>query len=429
MADRRLLILGLIIAAGILNYVDRQLIAVLKPAIEADLHWSDRDYGRLASLFQLAAAAGFIVTGRLVDRLGIRLANPIGVAAWSLAAMSHGAARTFLQFSVARAALGVTESMGTPSGIKTIASLFTVKERATAIGISNAAGNVGAILTPLAAPAVALAFGWRAAFVMVGVIGLVWVPIWLLSTANLTVARGAEPVDVSTDAPHVTPALGAMDGSIFRHRRTWAIAGAKALSDQVWWLLLFWAPDFFHRVFGLGLAQLAAPLAVIYACAAGGSILAGLVSARLLAMGLSVNTVRKGAMLLCALLVTPAPLAIHVHNYWLAVGLIGMMLAAHQGFSVNLFATVADIVPAEKVGRVTSFGSLCGNLSGMTILFVAGEVLARGYGYGPLLIVAACSYLLALGWLQLLAPTLTPVGISAETGPRFETITHSGEKN
>ncbi len=392
---RRAIILTLVIVAGVLNYVDRQIIAVLKPVISADMHWTDADYGRLATLFQFAAVVAYLFTGRLVDRLGIKWANPIGVAAWSVAAMSHGAARTFVQFAAARVALGATEAMGTPTGIKTIGALFPPVQRAGAIGISNAAGNVGAIVTPLIIPAVALSFGWRASFVVVGAVGLAWSVVWLFAARNLP---------RSADVPSAT--APAHQGTILNDRRTWAIAGAKALSDQVWWLLLFWTPDFFHRQFGLGLAQLGPPLAVIYGCAAAGSVAAGLVSTRLIRSGVSIGRARKGAMLVCALLVTPAPLALHVHGYWAAVGLIGLMLAAHQGFSVNLFALVADIVPAARVGRVTSFGSLCGNLAGMAIVFAAGETLAAGYGYAPFFFLAAASYLLAIGWIQLLLPRL-----------------------
>ena len=393
---RRAIILTLVIIAGVLNYVDRQIIAVLKPVISADMHWTDADYGRLATLFQFAAVVAYLFTGRLVDRLGIKWANPIGVATWSLAAMSHGAARTFVQFAAARVALGATEAMGTPTGIKTIGTLFPPVQRAGAIGISNAAGNVGAIVTPLIIPAVALTVGWRTAFVVVGAIGLAWAVVWLFA------ARKLIPTETASSTADAS-------GTILTDRRTWAIAGAKALSDQVWWLLLFWTPDFFHRQFGLGLAQLGPPLAVIYGCAAGGSIVAGLVSTRLIRAGVSIGAARKGAMLVCALLVTPAPFALHVHSYWAAVGLIGLMLAAHQGFSVNLFAMVADIVPAGRVGRVTGFGSLCGNLAGMGIVFAAGEMLSRGYGYAPFFYVAAASYLLGIGWIQLLLPKLPVV--------------------
>jgi ACS family hexuronate transporter-like MFS transporter len=418
---RRWLVLALVILAGVLNYVDRQAIAVLKPVIAVALHWTDADYGRLASLFQFAAAVGFIFAGRIVDRLGIKWANPAGVAAWSLAAMSHGLARTFVQFGLVRAALGFTEAMGTPTQIKTIASLFSADQRSAAIGIANSASNIGAIVTPLIVPVLALTWGWRATFMVIGAMGLVWVALWLAASPGI--GRVALFVDTPAASGDGVPTFA---GSILRDRRTWAIAGSKALSDQVWWLLLFWTPDFFHRVFGLGLARLAAPLAVIYGCAATGSVGAGFVSTALLRRGVRVGVARKGALLVCALLVTPAPLALYVHNYWLAVALIGLTLAAHQGFSVNLFALVADIVPAAKVGRVTSFGSLCGNLAGMGIVFAAGELLSRGGGYAPLLALASVSYLLAVAWIQLLLPRLpTSPGIDApgraSLGPRTTT--------
>jgi ACS family hexuronate transporter-like MFS transporter len=397
LVHRRWLILGLIIAAGILNYVDRQIIAVLKPVIESDLHWTDRDYSRLTLAFQTSAAFAFVFTGWIIDRLGVKWANPLGVATWSLAAMAHGWATTFPQFAVARVALGASESMGTPSGMRTLASLFTARQRSWAIGVLNASGNFGAIFTPLIVPFVAAAYGWRSTFVIVGALGFGWVILWLAATAGLR----------NDPAPPATLADGPK-ASILVDRRTWAIAGAKTLSDQGWWLLLFWAPDFFHRVFGMGLTKFGAPLATIYGCAAAGSLAAGFAASRLLSRGLSVNTVRKGMLLLAAILVLPLPLALHVHDAWLAVGLIGLMLAAHQAFSVNLFGVITDIIPADRVGRVTSFGALCGNLGGMAILFVAGEVLSRGFGYGPLFAWLACAYLLAIGWLQLLLPRLRP---------------------
>jgi ACS family hexuronate transporter-like MFS transporter len=377
-----------------LNYIDRQAIAVLKPVISTDLGWSDADYGRLASLFQFSAAVGYLFAGRLVDRLGVRWANPIGVAAWSLAAMAHGWARSFLQFTLARIALGFTESMGMPSTIKTVGALFAADRRAAAIGLVNIAGNLGAIVTPLVVPLIAAPLGWRACFAVIGAAGLVWVALWAAAAGGLRGDRRALGAESRRD----------LGPSVLRERSAWAIGGAKALSDQVWWLLLFWAPDFFHRVFGLRLTQIAAPLAIVYACAAVGSLIGGAASTALIRAGMSAVTARKRVMLVCAILVTPAPLALHAPNAWAAAGIIGLLLAAHQGFSVNLFALVGDVTPEARVGRVTAFGSLCGNLAGMTLVFAAGELLARGSGYGWLLAVAASSYLLALGWLQLLLP-------------------------
>lgn len=396
---RRWFLLGLVILAGILNYVDRQVIAVLKPMIEQDMGWNDADYGKLASLFQLAAALAYVGTGWIVDRLGVKWSTPAGVAAWSLAAMAHGWSMTFGQFAAARVALGATESMGTPSFVKTIGALFSARMRSVAFGISNGASNLGAIVTPLVLPVLALSIGWRGSFLLVGAIGFVWVLLWMTATRGVTFAR-TDPEVPQTTLAGLRELLG--------DRRTWGVAGAKALSDQVWWLLLFWAPDFFHRVFGLSVAQLGPPLAVVYGMAAVGSLSAGWIAARLVAQGHSINTVRKGMMLVCALLVTPVPLAIYLHNLWAAVGLLGLTLAAHQGFSVSVFSTIADITPKARVGSVTSFGALCGNFAGMGIVLLAGEILNAGLGYAPLLIIAAASYLLALGWLQLWLPRLTP---------------------
>jgi ACS family hexuronate transporter-like MFS transporter len=399
---RRWALLTLLIVAGILNYVDRQVISVLKPMIETDMGWTDHDYGKLASLFQLSAALAYIGTGWIVDRLGVKWATPAGVATWSLAAMSHGWAMTIGQFSVARIALGATESMGTPASVKTISALFSARMRSVAFGISNGSANVGAIVTPLVLPLLALGVGWRGSFVLVGGIGLVWTALWLLATRGVTFAPGAAAVRAT--------ARGTVAGlkTLLSDRRTWGVAGAQALSDQVWWLLLFWAPDFFHRVFGLGVAELGPPLALVYSLAAVGALVAGWVASRLLARGLSINTVRKGMMLVCALLVTPVPLALYLHNEWAAAGLLGLTLAAHQGFSVSVFSTIADIIPKARVGTVTSFGALCGNLTGMGIVYLAGEILTAGLGYAPLLLIAAGSYLAALGWLQAWLPQLRP---------------------
>jgi ACS family hexuronate transporter-like MFS transporter len=397
LAERRWLILALIIAAGVLNYADRQIIALLKPVISADLHWTDADYGRMASLFQFAAAVAYLFTGALVDRLGVKWANPVGVAAWSLAAMAHGWARSAVQFAAVRMALGASESMGTPSGIKTVGALFTQAQRSAAIGAANSAGNIGAILTPLVIPLVAGPFGWRMTFVLVGGVGVVWVAVWL------TAVRGMASDGATASRGAFASGLAAYLGML-RDRRAWAIGGAKALSDQVWWLLLFFTPDFFHRVFHLGLGQMGPPLALIYGCAAFGSMVGGLAATRLVSQGWPAGRARKGVMLVCALLVTPAPLALQVHSFWAAAGLIGLLLAAHQGFAVNLFATITDAAPPERIGALTGFGALCGNLAGMGILLAAGEILSRGFGYAPLLWIAAVSYLLALAWLQGLWP-------------------------
>lgn len=394
---RRNLLLALLIAGNIINYADRQIIAILKPLLQHQLHWSDSDYGTLTAAFQFSAAFAYLGAGWIVDRVGWRRGNPLAVATWSLAEMAHALTRTLGQFLVARVALGATESLGTPNFIKAVAVLFSARARAVAIGATNAAGNMGAIITPFVVPVIALSLGWQAAFAITGAAGFIWVAAWL------AVLKG----DESSDTPAGQPASAAARvtwRAVLSDRTTWAIAGAKSFSDQVWWFLLFWTPDFFHREFHLKMQGFAAPVAVIYAISAVGALAGGELSSRLIARGMGVAKARQLTLLLCALLVTPAPLVLHVSGAWAAVGLLSLTLAAHQGFSVNLFALTTDITPTSRVATVISIAALCGNLAGTLLLKTTGWVLGNGYGYGPLFALVAVSYLLAFGWLRLLLP-------------------------
>jgi ACS family hexuronate transporter-like MFS transporter len=406
---RSALVLGLITVGGVLNYADRQIIAVLKPLLQQDLHWSDTDYGQLTSVFQFASAIALLGSGWLVDRIGWRRANPLAVGLWSLAAMAHAVARGLTQFTLARVALGASEALGTPTAIKSIAALFPNEARSLAVGILNAANTVGAIVTPLIIPALALKIGWANSFLVTGGLGLIWVVVWLL------LRPGRE-----TAAERAAPAVKAEPvrwSAVLSDRRTWAVAGAKVLSDQVWWLLLYWMPDLFHRVFHLGMAAFGAPLAVIYACAAVGSLISGVASTRMLRAGLSLNFTRKLLLLISALLVLPLWFAPAVASYWVAAGILGLTLAAHQSFSVNVFSLATDISPPARVATVIAIGAFCGNLAGMVILQVAGWALQSGYGYAPLLAWASISYLLGTGWVQLLLPRIEAAAPEPETVP------------
>jgi ACS family hexuronate transporter-like MFS transporter len=406
---RRWILFALLLVAGILNLVDRQIIAVLKPVISADLGWSDDDYGTLAAWFQGSAAVAFLFTGWIVDKAGVKWANPLGVAAWSLAAIGHAWAATMGQFAFVRAALGATEAMGTPSGIKTIATIFPPHLRSTGYGIGNGINSFGGILAPLLIPLLAAGYGWRAAFVVAGVIGLVWAGAWLLAVRGVKFEDGPAPV-AAADSP--------VYGPILRERRTWAIAFAKVLSDSTWWLMLFWMPDFFHRQFGLEGAALGPPLAVAYTGSAIGAPVAGTLASRMLVRGRELDRVRKGAMLIAGLVVVPVPLALYTAELWQATLILALTMAGHQAFSTTLFATIADVTPRAKVGRVTAFGAFCGNIGGMVIAKVAGAVLAAGLGYLPLFLFASVSYLLALGWIQLLLPRI----VRAEDPGEFDVV-------
>ncbi|PZU49339.1 MAG: MFS transporter [Sphingomonas sp.] len=397
---RRWAIFALLLAAGILNLVDRQIIAVLKPVISADLGWTDDDYGTLAAWFQGSAAVAFLFTGWIADRLGVKWANPAGVVSWSLAAIAHAWAFTMGQFMLVRAALGATEAMGTPTMVKSIATIFPPNLRSTGFGLSNAVGSMGAILAPLAIPLIALAHGWRATFVIAGGLGLLWALGWFAAV------RGVKFDDTPERVTETEEEAAPDYGPILKDRRTWAISGAKVLSDATWWLLLFWMPDFFNRQFGLSGTGLGPPLAIAYTGAAIGSLLAGGIASRLLVKGHALNRVRKGVMLAAGLAVLPVSLVLLTQSPWAAALVLAVALAGHQAFSTTLFAVISDVTPHAKVGRVSSFGAFCGNVGGMLVVKIAGLVLMAGLGYGPLFLFASFSYLLALGWIQLLLPVI-----------------------
>ncbi|MET0247613.1 MAG: MFS transporter, partial [Sphingomonas sp.] len=330
-------IVALVFFAIMLNYVDRQILALLKPTLELEFGWSDQDYGNMASAFQFAAAVAFLGTGWFIDRVGLRIGFAVGVAVWSIAGMAHAFAASVSGFIGARIVLGAAESIGTPAAVKTAATYFGPKDRSIALGIGNTAPNIGAIITPLAIPVVAIAFGWKAAFLIAGGLGLVWVVAWFALRMPAPIAQDDS-----------VPSIRWID--LFRGRRTLAIAIAKVLSDQVWFFMLSWLPDLFHRLFGLPQGTVGLPVALVYALAACGALTGGWLPSWLMARGWSVNRARKTTLLLYALLILPVPVVLSLQSPWTAALVLGLGLFAHQGFSTNVFALTTDVMPARLVG-------------------------------------------------------------------------------
>ncbi|MBX9816002.1 MAG: MFS transporter [Proteobacteria bacterium SG_bin5] len=392
----RWLIVAMVFAAVTLNYVDRQILALLKPTLEATFHWSERDYANMGSAFQFATAFAFLGTGWFIDRVGLRWGFALGVAIWSLAGMAHALATGVVGFIAARVVLGVAESVGTPAAVKTAATYFDQRERQLALGIGNTAPNFGAIVTPALIPPLAVAYGWQAAFLLAGGLGLVWVVIWFMIRVKPVAADAVAPAPVRW-----------LD--VARSRATLAIAVAKVLSDQVWFFMLLWLPDLFHRLFGLKQGQLGLPLVLVYTMAAAGALTGGALPARLMARGWSVDRARKTAMLVYALLVLPIALVQSIDNAWGAALVLGLGLFAHQGFSTNVFGVTTDIVAARAVGTTIGIAAFCGNLGSIGMIQFQARALEWGWGYGPALAICASSYLVALGLLQLLIPRIEPV--------------------
>lgn len=394
---QRLLIV-LIFAASALNYVDRQVLALLKPTLEAQFNWSDEQFAHLGSVFQITAAASLLGVGWFVDRVGVRWSYALAVGLWSLAGMAHAAARGVGEFVMARAVLAAAESVNTPAALKAAAVYLPLERRSRGIGLVNTAPNIGAILTPLLIPPLALAFGWQSAFLVTGGLGFVWLALWWWGTRRL------KPV-VSESSLHAPAARNV--GAVLSDRASWAVIGAKALTDLVWWFVLFWMPDFFNRQFGLSQARLGVPVAIIFLLAAAGALSSGALYPWLLKRGWSVNRARKSSMLFYALVVLAMPLALLVHSPYAAAVLIGLGLFAHQGFSTNIFGMATDIVPAARIGTVIAFGGVAGNLTGSAIIELAGWSLTNGHGYTPMFAICGSAYLLALLFIQLVEPRLT----------------------
>ena len=392
-------LIALIFFGTALNYLDRQVLSLLKPTLEQEFGWDNQHFGHFASVFQIATAASLLGVGWFIDRFGVRRGYGIAVIVWSFAGIAHGFATSIQQFVTARITLAVAEAANTPAAMKAAATYLPTRERSVGIGVINSASNIGAIVAPLTVPLIAVTFGWKAAFWITGGLGFIWLAFWWLGTRNLPQYRDAVSASGS-------PLKGAPWGELLRDRRTWAVAGAKVPTDMIWWFMLFWAPDFFKLQFGLNQSQVGQPTAIVFAMAAVGAITSGFLFPALLGRGLSANRARKSSMFFYALLIVPIPLALVAPNQWVAALIIGLGLFAHQGFSTNIFGMTADIVPARQVASVIAIGALAGNLAGAAMQEFTGWALDKGLGYTPMFVMAAAAYLVALAWIHVVLPKL-----------------------
>lgn len=415
----RWVICALLFFATTINYVDRQVLGILTtdPAFQSAIGWNEAEYGYVNTAFQVAYAIGLLVVGGLMDRFGTRRGYSLAIIFWSIAAMAHALARSPFSFGAARFALGLGEAGNFPAAIKTVAEWFPKKERAFATGIFNSGTNIGAIVAPLTVPFIASTYGWRWAFIITGAIGFIWLVFWLamyrrpeehprLSAGELAHIQ-SDPPEPATKIPWV---------QLLPHRQTWAFAIGKFLTDPIWWFYLFWLPKFLSKTYGLDISKIGLPLVVIYLIADVGSIGGGWLSSAMIKRGWSVNAARKTTMLICALCVVPIIFASQASNLWVAVGLISLAAAAHQGWSANIFTTASDMFPRRAVGSVVGIGGMGGAIGGAIFASVAGNVLERtGSNYVPLFFVAGFAYLFALLVIHLLAPRLEPAAVEAKS--------------
>jgi ACS family hexuronate transporter-like MFS transporter len=395
------------------NYMDRQVLGVLKTTLQHDFNWNEIQYGHLVSYFQIAYAAGMLLMGRLIDRLGTRTGYALAMAFWSFASMAHAAAGSFATFATARLALGFGEAGVFPASIKCVAEWFPKKERALATGIFNAGTNAGAIITPFVVPWIAVHWGWRSAFLLTGALGFIWLIFWFLiyrkphehprvSQAELAYIR-CDPSEPITKISWST---------LVAHRQAWTFIVGKFLTDPIWWFYLFWVPDFLQRQHGLALMKIGLPIMVIYVISDVGSVAGGWLSSWLIHRGRTVNAGRKITMLICALCVTPIIFAYRIESMWGAVLIIGLAAAAHQGFSANLYTLTSDMFPARAVASVVGIGGMAGAIGGMLIAEVVGHTLQWTGSYMIPFVMAGSAYLIALFLIHTLAPRLEPAKIT-----------------
>lgn len=402
----RWVIVALLFAATIINYVDRQMLGVLKPTLSTDLGWSEIDYANVVFWFQTAYAIGYIGFGRIVDLIGARLGYAAAFVIWTFAHIAHGGVHSITQFAMVRFGLGIGESGNFPAGIKAVTEWFPARERAFAIGLFNAGANIGAIVTPLVVPLLVVAYGWRAAFVITGVATFAWLFAWLAlyrRPAEHKKVSAAELAWIRQDLDD--PATPMPWARIVMKRETWCYALGRLCIDPIWWFFLFWLPGYLAARYQLDILHFGPPLVGVYLLSDIGSVAGGWVSGRMIRAGWSVNFARKATMLGCAVAVTPIFFA-QSYGLWVAVLVIGIATAAHQAFSANLYTLPSDLFPRGAVGSVIGIGGTAGALGGMIFTLYIGQILERIGSYTPIFIVAGSAYAIALAIIHLLSPRL-----------------------
>ena len=424
-------ICSLVFYATTINYLDRQVISLLKTTLEKEFSWTESDYSNIVIAFQFAYAIGMVGAGRIIDKIGTKLGYAITLALWSVASILHAFATGTLSFAVFRAFLGFTEAGNFPAAFKTVAEWFPKKERAFAGGIFNSGTNVGAILAPIVVPWLAINYSWKIAFIATGAIGFLWLILWFiyyeipskqkrLSKAEFDYIHS--DLDDPTHAVEEDTRPKVSYGQLFKYKQTWAFITGKFLTDGIWWFFLFWLPAFLNSEYGLKGMQVSLPIAFVYTLAGIASIFGGWLPMWFVkAKGWSVVKARQTSMLIYAFfpLLVIVSQAAGKYGMWYAVVIIGFAASAHQAWSANLFTTVSDMFPKKLVASVIGIGGMAGAIGGMAVAKVAGLLFDHyknlGHieiGYYILFMYCGLGYLIA--WLlmfKVLVPKMQQVDL------------------
>lgn len=406
-------IVALLFFATTINYIDRQVIGLLKPFIQDDLHWDEADYGNIVAAFQFAYALSMLLSGRLLDKFGTRIGYSLSILVWSIAASIHALMRSVTGFGFARALLGLGEAGNFPAAVKTIAEWFPKNDRAFATGIFNSGSTIGAIVAPVIVAFITLQFGWKWAFLVTGSLGFLWLVFWLLLYRNPSVHKGVNKLELdyiqAGDEPMEAAAKPMSWGKLLRYKQTYAICFSRLVTDWVWWFFLFWMPDYLNKTQQMDIKGTVLPIIVIYVLASFGGIIGGWLSSGFIKRGRSVDFARKTTILICALLVLPLMFLSQLHSLWPVVLLIGTAAAAHQGWASNIYTVVSDIYPKNAVGTVIGMSGFGGAVFGAFSAAFVGWMLQVTGSYTWIFVLASSTYLIAWLTLKLFIKRIEPL--------------------
>ena len=425
----RWLICALLFFATTINYMDRQILSLLKPMLDQEIGWTNEQFGMVNSIFQASYGIGLLGFGWLIDRIGIKAGYTLSITGWSLAAAGHALVSSLFGFQVARALLGVTEAGNFPAAVSAVGQWFPKRERALATSLFNSGANVGAMLAPALVPVIATAWGWQAAFVVAGLAGLCWLFLWipLYSTPRDSKFTGEAEIAL-IEADPAPPQPKVPWSQLLGYRQTWAVLVLKIFTDPVWWFFLIWLPDFFKKARGLDIKNSWHYLVTLYGLVTVLSIAAAWFTGRLMQRGWDNTRARKSVMFGCALCVLPMLGVTQIDSLfgpghevavnWCIVLIIALAGAAHQAWSANLFCTISDMFPKEAVASVTGLAGMAGCVSGIGFPIFCGWVLDRQPGNAGYAILFGCcsfAYLIAFAINHLLAPRFDPITVTTGT--------------
>jgi len=404
-------ICAMLFAATTINYMDRQVISILKPTLMQSIGMTEIGYGHITSIFMIAYTLGLLFAGRFVDKVGTRVGYVVIMAVWSLSAMGHALANTMVEFGIARFSLGIGESGNIPAAVKTVSEWFPQNERSFATGIFNSGATLGAVLAALIVPWVTIHFSWHAGFLTTGMFSALWIIYWIKKyrkPTNHPTLTGAELRFIYQEAAEQM-GPGIPWAKLLRHRQTWAFAIPKLITDPVWWFFLFYLPSYFSDRYHLDLYHLGLPLVIVYSASTIGSIGGGWLPTLFCRLGLSAVSARLASMLFFAMLVVPVFLINYINSEWMSIALLCAATAAHQGWSANLLTTPSDMFPRTAVGSVAGIGGMAGAAGGALLMNYTGYILQLTHSYATLFAMAASAYLISFGIICLLAPGLKKV--------------------